>query len=89
MELREFHNALRVLMNIDAAEFYAAVYPGKGRYILPTHNQRDDWARFGSNPHLWFIRANDADAKAIWAIIEERNLKWKKWPRGDLTGDTK
>jgi hypothetical protein len=75
MELREFHNALRVLMNIDADEFYAAVYPGKGRYILPTHNQRDDWGKFGSNPHLWFIRANDADAKVIWAIIEERNSK--------------
>jgi hypothetical protein len=69
MELREFHNALRVLMNIDGDEFVRAI--GRDSAIWSP----DDWPKFSNNPHLWFIRANDADAKAIWAIIEERNLK--------------
>lgn len=77
MELREFHNALRVLLNIDADEFVGAVY-AKEYAGIDTPNLleiKSNWVRFQENPWFWFIRANDTDAKAIWAVIEERNSK--------------
>ena len=69
MTLREFHNGLRVLLNIDAYEFMPAVYP------QGTDDQGAafaDWEAFRDNPHRWFIQAPDAKAQAIWKIVEGR-----------------
>lgn len=65
MTFNEFHNALRILVNIDMDEFCKAV---------PDEKQ---WAAFAINPHGWFIRACDAHAKPIWKIVEERNAGTK------------
>ena len=77
MTPREFHNALRVLMNIDADEFYAAVHPEIPNARIDAKNPQhtvpyQDWCSFSRDPYRWFVRASDDDAKAIWSIIEAR-----------------
>ena len=54
----QFHNGLRVLLNIDAAEF-----PGP----------ETDWPRFRDNPWRYFISADDDTAWRLWMIVETRN----------------
>lgn len=67
MTLRQFHNGLRILLNIDCHELVAAgvIRPG------------DDgaWIKFREDPFRWMIRAPDPAAEALWAIIESRNGK--------------
>ena len=76
MTFNEFHNALRILLNIDLPEFADAVYPD-------WHNEGSDdvlnaaYRKFRDDPHNWFIRAPDNHAKAIWKIVEERNAGTK------------
>lgn len=60
LTLRRFHNALRILMNIDVDQFVAA-----GGSIV-------EWTDFRDNPHLYFVRASDAVAEALWRIAEAR-----------------
>jgi len=52
-----FHNALRILLNIDAREF-----PGG----------EDDWPQFRDDPHRYFIRANDEVSEKLYALMEAR-----------------
>ena len=33
------------------------------------------WQTFKSNPSLWLIRANDADAAALWGVIQDQQPK--------------
>jgi hypothetical protein len=63
MTLRQFHNALRILLNIDAPDLYDAL--GRKDAIA--------WRSFVDNPFRWFITASDADAEAIWNLVEKRN----------------
>ncbi len=57
-ESYRFHNGMRVLLNIDAAEFPGPV---------------EDWASFRDNPWRYFIGCNDHVAHALWEIIKRRN----------------
>ena len=75
MTFAEFHNALRVLLNIDADEFLGAVLPDEeydGRQPDLKSAAWRLWDEFKENPHRWFIRAPDDQAQAIWKIIEGR-----------------
>ena len=65
MTFAEFHNGLRVFTSIDGDEFAAAI--GDDDPAL--------WERFEANPHDFFVRSPDARAKALFAIITERNAK--------------
>ena len=47
---RWFHNALRILLNIDGREF-----PGDDA----------DWPSFRDGPHRYFIGASDEDRKSV------------------------
>ena len=68
MTFNEFHNALRILCwNIERSE-------------VPWMTS-GQWAAFNYNPTAWFVRANDADAHRIFAIIEARQ------PKRDKPGD--
>ena len=65
MDFNEFHNALRILCwNIEYRE---------AQWMTPSQ-----WAAFNKNPTDWFVRANDADAQRIWAVIEARQPKPSK-----------
>lgn len=61
MTLREFHNGIRVLFNIDMDEATAAgVEPHQ-------------WPMFRDDPVRFFLRADDETAEKLFAVVEKRN----------------
>ena len=70
MTFEKFHNALRILLNIDGDEFIAAIEAVR---VEGDNDPQDEWDRFNGNPYRWFIRSPSRIARAIWQIIEERN----------------
>lgn len=68
--LRRFHNALRVLLNIDMAEFIEAVF--EKDYGEFGDEEKDVWKAFKTNRHMWFIRAPDAYADKLWTYMQTR-----------------
>ena len=61
MTFRNFHNALRILFNLDADDLI-------GSGVL-TDKQ---WPEFRDNPHRWFIQADDQTAYQLWLLIVSR-----------------
>ena len=61
-EFRRFHNALRILTNLDSSELIAA---GVIDTIL-------EFWRFSDDPYRFFIRADDARVAAFWTLIQSR-----------------
>lgn len=73
MQLPEFHNALRILLNIDADEFLGALYPEDGGALPPSVSPKwTQWNDFRRCPHRWFIQAPTSDAEAVWALVVKR-----------------
>ena len=64
MTYNEFHNALRVLMNIDADELENAG-------VIDIGDARA-WDTFSANPWDWFIRAGTERGMKLWRLMEER-----------------
>lgn len=62
--LAEFHNALRILLNLD---FRDLVQAG----ILQPHDDAR-WEQFQHDPFRYFIRAGDATAERLWGLIASR-----------------
>lgn len=58
--LRPFLNNLRLMLNIDADELSAAGVDLK------------EWRRFRADPHRWIISTTDANADAVWSIMQRR-----------------
>lgn len=67
MTLREFHNALRVLLNIDRDELERAGIIG--------HADHNAWGTFKRDPYRFLIRADDETAEKLWRLIEARQPK--------------
>ena len=63
MELRKFHNALRILLNIDRDE----IESDRSNPITD-----EQWDHFRSNPFVFFIRCDDATCQQIWDVIVAR-----------------
>jgi hypothetical protein len=61
LSLREFHNLLRLLCNIDHYE------------VADAFKNREDWRRFVDHPWKWFIQADDRKVEIIWQRMMERN----------------
>ena len=74
---RKFHNALRIMRNIDGAEFLAAIHGSEeARAMLPIDHHSStwlDWVKFRDNPWAWFIQASEESSDAIWVLVEMRN----------------
>jgi len=66
MRFEAFHNALRILRSIDQHEMVAAGALCDG--------DQSGWVRFRDDPYRWFITANDDQARAVWSIIEQRQV---------------
>ena len=64
MTLREFHNALRLLLNIDMFELEEAG-------VIAKDDMRA-WYEFRDNPWRWFITAPAQTAAKLWALMEKR-----------------
>lgn len=60
MGFADFHNRMRVLLNIDMHDFVAAgIEPAR-------------WEAFRDDPHRFFIRADDETAEKLWSLVEAR-----------------
>ena len=57
---QEFHNMLRVLLNIDHDEF------------VQWGGASNEWPTFARNPWDWFIRAGDGVMSTFWPYVEAR-----------------
>jgi len=64
MTLDEFHNGLRILLNIDMHELEAAGIIRNG--------DRNAWGTFTRDPYRYFIRADDPTAEKLWTIMQKR-----------------
>ena len=67
MNYPEFHNALRILMNIDQDELVNA-----GVLISGDHNA---WGEFRRDPFRWFILVPDEVSEKVWQIIKLKEEK--------------
>ncbi len=61
-EFRTFHNALRILLNLDACDLIEA----------GAIEDQVEHRRFMDDPLMFFVRASDPRAAAIWAAIQKR-----------------
>lgn len=68
MKLQEFHNGLRVLMNIDAADLVNA------GVLTDDEAGIGEWIKFRRNPWEWMIRADDDRAAKLWALMLKRGV---------------
>lgn len=66
VDFRQFHNRLRMLLNIDAFEFFEAT----GTDGDSDHSAL--WEAFQANPWRWFIRASDDEARGLFRIMVDR-----------------
>lgn len=64
MEFREFHNGLRILINIDRDELVDAG--------VLDRNDFHGWLKFGADPFRWFVKASDEQAGKLWALMKKR-----------------
>jgi len=64
MTLREFHNGLRILLNLDRD-----VLEDAGIIKPADHNA---WGTFKRDPFRWFITAPDAVADRLWGLMQKR-----------------
>ena len=69
MTFAEFHNGLRILINIDRWELEeAGVLKTRG----PIFNREERWKAFRENPYRFFIGADTPTAKKLWDLIQKR-----------------
>jgi hypothetical protein len=64
-DLHRFHNALRIMLNLDLADLEA-----RGIRMTPR-----EWSAFQADPFRFFIRADDPKAELLWRLIESRQPK--------------
>ncbi|MCH8839469.1 MAG: hypothetical protein IH831_02085 [Planctomycetes bacterium] len=64
MTKKEFHNALRILLNIDKHELVDAGIINRGDDF--------EWYEFRADPFRWFIKASDPTAEKLWELIQHR-----------------
>jgi len=64
MTYEEFHNALRILRNIDMDELEMGGVLRKGNY--------DGFIEFRMDPYKWFIQAPDISSRKVFKIIQKR-----------------
>jgi len=67
IKFREFHNALRIMTNIDRDELERA-----GIIAANDHNA---WGTFARDPYRWMIRASDEKAEKLFYMIQSRQPK--------------
>lgn len=63
----EFHNALRILANIDMSEMVEAG--------AIASDDTSGYSAFAADPWRWLIRAGDDEARAVWRIVLARQPK--------------
>ncbi len=64
LSIEEFHNGLRILLNLDFDDLAKA-----GVFEV---SQIDRWQQFQRDPFRFFIRTDEETADALWRLIQER-----------------
>lgn len=64
MTKAQLRNALCILNSIDRHEM-----EDEG---IDFRCDTDAWLKFRDDPYGWFLKASDADADKLWAIVERR-----------------
>ncbi len=64
MTLREFHNGVRILLNLDRDVLERAGVIKHGDYKA--------WDTFRRDPFHWFIKASDDEAERLWALMQQQ-----------------
>lgn len=64
MDIREFHNGLRVLTSVDRHELVEAGVIGA--------EDEGAWKSFQHNPFIWFIQADDGQVEAMKGLMQRR-----------------
>ena len=70
---RAFRNQLCILKSVDRDELaspYAAL-------------DSEDWRRFVADPYMFFLKAEDAHAAALWTVIQRRLKAELRVPAGE------
>lgn len=67
MTFREFHNGLRILLNLDRQDLVDA-----GVIRPDDHNA---WGDFRRNPFRWFIQGSDTQAEKLWVLMQKRGVR--------------
>lgn len=76
MSLTRFHNALRILHNLDLADMVEAdVLPKYSDGNFNSAGVIGMFTEFRRDPTGWFIRATDHQQERLWALIESRQPK--------------
>ena len=65
IRLAEFHNMLRIMVNLDREDLEFAGIIQRG-----DHNA---WGTFRRDPFRWFIRADDQTARKLFTLIHNRH----------------
>jgi hypothetical protein len=65
MTFEEFHNALRIMRNIDMHELVEAG-------VFRAANV-EGYRAFAADPYGWFLRASDGAAMRVFQIVDARN----------------
>ena len=71
MTLRQFLNGLRVLWNLDAAEYLGCINAEDREYF----GDEALWNKFVAQPHRTFSGLPDQDQERVFAVIRRRNEK--------------
>ncbi len=64
IHFREFHNAIRVVMNIDRGELVDAGVMDESDHAA--------WRRFEADPFRFFISLQQEEAERFWYVIDSR-----------------
>ena len=71
MDKSRFHNAIRILLNIDKYELIEA------SIIRDGDETGTCWTRFNNDPLIFIAKLNDDKYDALWELIEARQPKRK------------
>ena len=74
IRMAEFHNMLRIMVNLDRPDLEAAGIIPRG-----DHNA---WGSFRRDPFRWFIRADDQTARKLFTLIQNRHEPMFKTTEG-------
>lgn len=64
MTLEQFHNGLRILLNLDLHDLVAFGVIDTGDFVA--------WKSYQASPWSWMIRADEGRSRNLWALMQTR-----------------
>ncbi|BCP53831.1 hypothetical protein K32_24480 [Kaistia sp. 32K] len=67
MTLEQFHNGLRILLNLDLHDLVA--------FGVIDTGDLNAWRAFQASPWAWMIRAEDRRCRNLWTLMQTRMVR--------------